>query len=65
MSTPLPDLPVGGRIKQFIHVWRNLPANASILDMVCGMSLDLTDFPKQLKLPYKIKMLLQETLAGQ
>ena len=65
MSIPFPDKPVGGQLKYFLLEWEKLTRDKSVLDMVQGMPLDLTDFPVQSKLPHEIKMSQIETEAAQ
>ena len=60
VSIPLPHIPVGGHLKHFVHKWRKLTSDPVILDMVQGMSLDLTDIPVQKTLPHEIQMNQEE-----
>ena len=56
---------MGGQLKYFLPEWEKLTRDKSVLDMVQGMPLDLTDFPVQSKLPHEIKMSQIETEAAQ
>ena len=47
-----PHLPVGGHLKYFLSEWRKITSDPSVLDIVKGMHIELTDFPKQ-KIPPK------------
>ena len=47
MTPHLPHIPVGGRLKHFFEQWKKLTSDKSILQMVTGMKLDLSDFPTQ------------------
>ena len=64
-STPLPHIPVGGRLRFFLDEWKKFTSDPFILDMVSGMSLDLTDIPLQESLPHEIKMNAVETAAAE
>ena len=55
LPLPLPDLPVGGRLKFFVSFWKNLTHDPIILNMVTGMPLDLnSDVPPQFSAPQLI-----------
>ena len=60
VSIPLAHLPVGGRLRYFLHEWKRYTSDPFILNMVSGMCLDLTDIPKQTKLPHQIHMTQKE-----
>ena len=65
VSTPRPELPVGGRLQHFVREWEQITSDPFILNMVRGMSLDLTEFPRQTTLPHEIKMSQEETQAAE
>ena len=52
---------MGGRLKYFYDQWKKFTHDPFILDMVSGMSLDLTDVPQQSRLPHEIKMSQKES----
>ena len=64
VSIPLAHLPVGGRLRFFLHEWKCYTSDPFILNMVSGMCLDLTNIPKQTKLPRQIHMTQKEMSAA-
>ena len=50
VSTLYLEIPVGGRLRNFLLQWQQITADHSILEMITGMNIDLVDFPWQQKL---------------
>ena len=64
MKSHLPHLPVGGRLVHFSHRWRQITSDPSVLDIVQGMHIELTDLPVQRSKPNPRPLSEVELLAG-
>ena len=47
VSIPLPDIPVGGRLKHFVDEWKAVTSDPDILQIVQGMHIPLEQFLEQ------------------
>ena len=63
VSTPLPDIPVGGHLRYFLPQWTQITSDPSILEMITGMNIDLVDFPRQRNIFNPLKFSPEETSA--
>ena len=50
----------GGRLKQFAPNWKNFTSDKWILESIKGCSIEFTDTPCQIKVPYERKFTLVE-----
>ena len=57
-------MPVGGRLRFFVQRWKAITSDPSILDIVQGMHIELTDLPVQRKEPQPFPLSEEELLAG-
>ena len=64
MTIPLPNTPVGGRLRRFYSQWQALTSDPFILNLVTGMNIPLTEFPRQNRLPHEIVMSQEESRAA-
>ena len=62
MTPEMPDIPVGGRLKHFVNRWKNITSDSSILDIVTGMHIELTDLPVQSSPPPILLTFLRKRL---
>ena len=44
MMPEMPDIPVGGHLKHFVHRWKNITSDSSVLDIVTEMHIELLEF---------------------
>ena len=64
MSPHSPEIPVGGRLRFFVNRWRRITSDSSILDIVSGMHIELTDLPRQNSIPQPLSLSPDEIKAG-
>ena len=64
MKLHKPSLPVGGHLSRFRKHWLSITSDPSVLDIVSGMHIDLTDLPKQKVQPHPFKLSEEELQAG-
>ena len=63
MSIPLPEVPVGGRLRYFLSEWSQITSDPFVLNMITGMEIDLWELPKQTHLPSPLRFNQEETAA--
>ena len=56
MQASKPNIPIGGRLKFFVHEWYKLTSDPRVIDIVKGMHITLDKFPKQKHLPCPLKL---------
>ena len=61
MSIPLPEGPVGGRLRYFLAKWSQITSDPSVLKMITGMEIDLWKLPKQATPPSPLHFNEKET----
>ena len=64
MQPHLPHIPMGGRLKHFFSQWKCLTSHRTILPMIRGMNLDLTDLSKQTRMPKQLSFTPVEQQAA-
>ena len=64
MQPHLPHLPVGGRLRHFLPHWKTITSDPSVLDIVSGMHIELTDLPSQHNKPQPLHLSDSELSAG-
>ena len=64
MEPHYPHMPVGGCLRFFIKRWREITSDPSILDIVSGMHISLTELPRQSRFPKNFHLSQDEINAG-
>ena len=64
MDPHFPEIPVGGRLRFFLHRWKKITSDPSILDIVSGMHIELCDLPRQHRPPQPLSLSPEEIDAG-
>ena len=61
VSIPLPDVPVGSRLRYFFSEWSQITSDPFVLNMITGMEIDLWELPKQTHPPSPLHFNQEET----